>query len=184
GKGPTIQLSIPNCLAYGWINLENHRPDYSQHNLVPRTEMTEKGVISRSCVLYAQYAEAHRAQVPSEDALPDKDVLEALLKEWWSLVKEVSMTRIEAATILNEEEVGDASQQKPQLKEDSPPKSDNDILQLNCFGTKLRHVHLREELINITKLHYLRSCLSGPALKAIEGVTVCAPLKNRFHRLQ
>ncbi|XP_003382217.1 putative integrase core domain protein, partial [Trichinella spiralis] len=97
-----------------------------------------------------------------------KDVLEALLKEWWSLVKEVSMTRIEAATILNEEEVGDASQQKPQLKEDSPPKSDNDILQLNCFGTKLRHVHLREELINITKLHYLRSCLSGPALKAIE----------------
>ncbi|KRY26428.1 hypothetical protein T01_7129 [Trichinella spiralis] len=116
------------------------------------------------------YAEAHRAQVPSEDALPDKDVLEALLKEWWSLVKEVSMTRIEAATILNEEEVGDASQQKPQLKEDSPPKSDNDILQLNCFGTKLRHVHLREELINITKLHYLRSCLSGPALKAIEGL--------------
>ncbi|XP_003382169.1 conserved hypothetical protein [Trichinella spiralis] len=112
---------------------------------------------------------AHRAQVPSEDALPDKDVLEALLQEWWSLVKEVSMTRIEAATILNEEEVGDASQQKPQMKEDSPPKSDNDILQLNCFGTKLRHVHLREELINITKLIYLRSCLSGPALKAIEG---------------
>ncbi|KRZ91577.1 hypothetical protein T08_9316 [Trichinella sp. T8] len=68
--------------------------------------------------------------------------------------------------------------------ENPPPKSDGDILHLNLFGTNLRRVHLREELSNITKLHYLRSCLSGPALKAVEGVTVSAPLKNRFHRLQ
>ncbi|KRX19972.1 hypothetical protein T07_2696 [Trichinella nelsoni] len=136
------------------------------------------------CVLNAQYAAAHRAQVPSEDALPYKGVLEAALQEWWSLVKEATMTRIDAATFLNEEEAGDASQQKPQLKENSPPKSDGDIMQLNRFGTNLRRVHLREELSNITKLHYLRSCLSGPALKATEGVTVCALLKNRFHRLQ
>ncbi|XP_003382037.1 conserved hypothetical protein [Trichinella spiralis] len=108
------------------------------------------------CVLNARYAEAHRAQVPSEDALPDKDVLEAPLQEWWSLVKELSMMRIEAATFLNEEEAGDTSQQKPQLNENSPPKSDGDILQLNRFGTNLRRVHLREELSNITELHYLR----------------------------
>ncbi|KRX51444.1 hypothetical protein T06_12094, partial [Trichinella sp. T6] len=78
------------------------KPDYSQHILVPRTDRPEKGVISRvvmqvedatsrtaaKCVLYAQYAEAHRAQVPPEYALPDKDVLEAALQDWWSLVKE------------------------------------------------------------------------------------------------
>ncbi|KRZ47812.1 hypothetical protein T02_3384, partial [Trichinella nativa] len=77
------------------------------------------------CVLYAQYAEAHRAQFPSEYALPDKDVLEAALQEGWSLVKE--------------------------LMENPSPKSDGGILHLNLFGTNLRRVHLREELSNITK---------------------------------
>ncbi|KRZ88521.1 hypothetical protein T08_14646 [Trichinella sp. T8] len=41
----------------------------------------------------------------------------------------------------------------------------------NRFGTKLRCVHRREEVSSITQLLYLRSCLSSPALKAIEGVT-------------
>ncbi|KRX15694.1 hypothetical protein T07_7014 [Trichinella nelsoni] len=62
----------------------------------------------------------------------------------------------------------------------------------NRFGTKLRFVYRREELSSITKLLCLRSCLCNPALKAIEGVMVCAEnysnivqtLKNLFHRLQ
>ncbi|KRZ88483.1 hypothetical protein T08_12053 [Trichinella sp. T8] len=63
------------------------------------------------CVLNeldAQYAEAHRAQVPLEDPLPDKYALEAALQEWRSLAEEVSMTRIVAATFLDKKEADDA----------------------------------------------------------------------------
>ncbi|KRZ65689.1 hypothetical protein T10_13437 [Trichinella papuae] len=52
-------------------------------------------------------------------------------------------------------------------------------------------VDRREDVGAITKLLHLRSCLSGAALKVIEGITVCAKnypevvqtLHNRFHRV-
>ncbi|KRZ48179.1 hypothetical protein T02_15347 [Trichinella nativa] len=52
-------------------------------------------------------------------------------------------------------------------------------------------IHQQEGLNDITKLLHLRSCLSGSALKAIEGVTICAEnypevvqtLKTRFYRI-
>ncbi|KRY48123.1 hypothetical protein T03_6044 [Trichinella britovi] len=147
------------------------------------------------CVLNeldAQYAEAHRAQVPLEDPLPDKYALEAALQEWRSLAEEVSMTRIVAATFLDKKEADDASQQKSPLKKNLPPqsqleklndltlpKSDGDLLQFKSC------VHRREEVSSITQLLYLRSFLSSPALKAIEELLQHRPdVKNRFHRLQ
>ncbi|KRX42424.1 hypothetical protein T05_11669, partial [Trichinella murrelli] len=180
---PTL-LSIAarfNC----WIDLVNHKPDYPQLILVPQAGRLEKGVISRvvmqveeatsrtavKCVLNeldAQYAETHRAQVPLEDPLPDKYALEAALQEWRSLAEEVSMTRIVAATFLDKKEANDASQQKSPLKKNSPPQSQleklNDLTLPKC-------VNRREEVSSITHLLYQRSCLSSPALKAIEGVT-------------
>ncbi|KRY62894.1 hypothetical protein T4D_13224, partial [Trichinella pseudospiralis] len=57
---------------------------------------------------------------------------------------------------------------------------------------KLQPVPLpKEDLGAITKFLHLRSCLTGAALKAVEGITVCAEnypevvrtLHDRFHRV-
>ncbi|KRY79194.1 hypothetical protein T4A_4881 [Trichinella pseudospiralis] len=153
----------------------------------------------------AQYAEAHRAQVALEDALPDGESLEAALDEWSELCKEVLTTRTKADTFLKEKDTGEAADVKPAPTEKlSPqsslgklqpvplPKFDGDILQFKAFWDHFEvSVDRREDLGAITKLLHLRSCLTGAALKAVEGITVCAEnypevvrtLHDRFHRV-
>ncbi|KRX53289.1 hypothetical protein T06_7451, partial [Trichinella sp. T6] len=72
------------------------------------------------------------------------------------------------------------------------PKFDGDILQFKSFGDQFESsIHQQKGLNDITKLLHLRSCLSGSALKAIEGVTICAEnypeivqtLNTRFYRI-
>ncbi|KRX60987.1 hypothetical protein T06_4826 [Trichinella sp. T6] len=94
--------------------------------------------------LDAQYAEARRAQVALEDALPDGEALEATLREWHELSNEVFETRNQVGIFLKEKGNGPASS-----------------------------IHQRG-LSDITKVLHLRSCLSGSSLKAIGGVTICA----------
>ncbi|KRY94572.1 hypothetical protein T4B_11233, partial [Trichinella pseudospiralis] len=71
----------------------------------------------------AQYAEAHRAQVALEDALPDGESLEAALDEWSELCKEVLTTRTKADTFLKEKDTGEAADVKPAPTEKLSPQS-------------------------------------------------------------
>ncbi|KRZ05281.1 hypothetical protein T11_3747 [Trichinella zimbabwensis] len=151
----------------------------------------------------AQYAEAHRAQVALEDALPDGEALEATLREWHELTNEVFKTRNQAGIFLKEKGNGPAVKPRqtknltPAAEQGKPPRAplpkfDGDILQFKSFWDQFESsIHQREGLSDITKFLHLRSCLSGSALKAIEDVTICAEnypevvqtLKSRFYRL-
>ncbi|KRY99072.1 hypothetical protein T4B_144, partial [Trichinella pseudospiralis] len=169
------------------------------------TGSSEVAVRNTLSAMDAQYPEAHRAQVALEDALPDGESLEAALDEWSELCKEVLTTRTKADTFLKEKDTGEAADVKPAPTEKlSPqsslgklqpvplPKFDGDILQFKAFWDHFEvSVDRREDLGAITKLHHLRSCLTGAALKAVEGITVCAEnypevvrtLHDRFHRV-
>ncbi|KRX51525.1 hypothetical protein T09_6079, partial [Trichinella sp. T9] len=123
----------------------------------------------------AQYAEARRAQVALEDALPDGEALEATLREWHELSIEVFQTRNQSNYV------------RVLL-----PKFNGDIQQFKSFWDQFESsIHQQEGLNDITKLLHFRSCLSGSALKAIEGVTICAEnypevvqtLKTRCYRI-
>ncbi|KRX35222.1 hypothetical protein T05_16401 [Trichinella murrelli] len=148
------------------------------------TDSSELAVRNALRALDAQYAEAHRTQVGLEDVLPDGESLEAVLNEWRELCKEVFTTRTRADTFLKEKDESKEPMAIPALTEKSGSKS-----QLG----KLKSVSVdrREDIGAITKFIHLRSCLSGAALKAIEGITVCAEnypevvqtLRNRFHRV-
>ncbi|KRZ82409.1 hypothetical protein T08_3653, partial [Trichinella sp. T8] len=155
--------------------------------------------------LDAQYAEAHRAQVTLEDVLPDGESLEAVLNEWRELCKEVFTTRTRADTFLKEKDESKEPMATPALTEKSGsksqlgklkpvplPKFDGNILEFKSFWDQFEvNIDRREDIGAITKFLHLRSCLSGAALKAIEGITVCAEnypevvqtLHNRFHRV-
>ncbi|KRY62714.1 hypothetical protein T4A_342, partial [Trichinella pseudospiralis] len=72
------------------------------------------------------------------------------------------------------------------------PKFDGDILQFKAFWDQFEvNIDRREDIGAINKFLHLRSCLSGAALKAIEGITVCEEnypgvvqtLHNRFHHV-
>ncbi|KRY27743.1 hypothetical protein T01_1508 [Trichinella spiralis] len=72
------------------------------------------------------------------------------------------------------------------------PKFDGDILQFKLFWDQFEvSVDRQEDLVVITKILHLWSCLSGAVLKAIEGITVCAEnypevvrtFHNRLHRV-
>ncbi|KRZ58659.1 hypothetical protein T02_11949 [Trichinella nativa] len=149
------------------------------------TDSSELAVRNALRALDAQYAEAHRAEVALEDVLPDGESLEAVLNEWRELCKEVFTARTRADTFLKEKDESKEPMAIPALTEKSGSKS-----QLG----KLKSVRLPkfDALIDgRTKFIHLRSCLSGAALKAIEGITVCAEnypevvqtLRNRFHRV-
>ncbi|KRY44519.1 hypothetical protein T03_9036, partial [Trichinella britovi] len=132
--------------------------------------------------LDAQYAEARRAQVALEDALPDGEALEATIREWHELSNEVFGTRNQPGIFLKEKGNGPAVNPKQTASLTSAaeqikparvrlPKFDGDILQFKSFwGQFERNIHQREGLSDITKFLHLRSCLSGSALKAIEDV--------------
>ncbi|KRY25590.1 hypothetical protein T01_938, partial [Trichinella spiralis] len=169
------------------------------------TDSSELAVRNALRALDAQYAEAHRAQVTLEDVLPDGESLEAVLNEWRELCKEVFTTRTRADTFLKEKEeskepmatsaLTEKSGSKSQLGKLKPvplPKFDGNILEFKSFWAQFEvSIDRREDLGAITKFLHLRSCLSGAALKAIEGITVCAEnypevvqtLHNRFHRV-
>ncbi|KRZ14060.1 Protein ZBED8 [Trichinella zimbabwensis] len=72
------------------------------------------------------------------------------------------------------------------------PTFDGDILQFKAFWDQFNAaVHQREDLKDVTKFMHLRSCLAGPALHAITGVTTAAKnypavvqlLHDRFYRV-
>ncbi|KRY26778.1 hypothetical protein T03_7301, partial [Trichinella britovi] len=167
------------------------------------TDSNEIAVTNVLSALDAQYAEARRAQVALEDALPDGEALEATLREWHELSNEVFETRNQAGIFLKEKGNGPAVNPKQsssltfaaeQVKPPRVPlpKFDGDILQFKSFWDQFESsIHQQEGLNDITKLLHLRSCLSGSALKAIEGVTICAEnypevvqtLKTRFYRI-
>ncbi|KRY11363.1 hypothetical protein T12_14397 [Trichinella patagoniensis] len=133
----------------------------------------------------AQYAEARRAQLALEDALPDGEALEATLREWHELSNEVFETRNQAGIFLKEKGNGPAVNPKQTASLTSAaeqvkpprvplPKFDGDILQFKSFWDQFESsIHQQE------------------ALKAIEGVTICAEnypevvqtLKTRFYRI-
>ncbi|KRX37578.1 hypothetical protein T05_14529, partial [Trichinella murrelli] len=153
--------------------------------------------------LDAQYAEAHGAQVTLEDLLPDGESLEAVLNEWRELCMEVFTTRTRADTFLKEKDESKEPMATPALTEKSGsksqlgklkpvplPKFDGNILEFRLFWDQFEvNIEPREDIDAITKFLHLRSCLSGAAMKAIEGITVCAEnypevvqtLRNRFH---
>ncbi|KRZ81681.1 hypothetical protein T08_14585 [Trichinella sp. T8] len=167
------------------------------------TDSTKIAVVNALRALDAQYAEARRAQVALEDALPDGEALEATLREWHELSNEVFGTRNQAGIFLKEKGNGPAVNSKQTASLTSAaeqikparvrlPKFDGDILQFKSFWDQFeRNIHQREGLSDITKFLHLRSCLSGSALKATEGVTICAEnypevvqtLKTRFYRI-
>ncbi|KRY14835.1 hypothetical protein T12_909 [Trichinella patagoniensis] len=71
------------------------------------------------------------------------------------------------------------------------PTYDGDVLQFKGFWDQFEAaVHLREDLQDVTKLVHLRSCLTGAAREAIDGVTTSAEnyqavvqlLHDRFYR--
>ncbi|XP_003369350.1 conserved hypothetical protein [Trichinella spiralis] len=117
-------------------------------------------------------------------------------EEWRKLTR---TTRISVDTFLKEPSV------KPALTEELVPQSqlgklqhvqllkfDGDILQFKLFWDQFEvSVDRQEDLVAITKILHLWSCLSGAVLKAIEGITVCAEnypevvrtFHNRFHRV-
>ncbi|KRY44733.1 hypothetical protein T03_8117 [Trichinella britovi] len=150
------------------------------------TDSTKIAVVNALSALDAQYAEARRAQVALEDALPDGEALEATIREWHELSNEVFGTRNQPGIFLKEKGNGPAVNPKQTASLTSAaeqikparvrlPKFDGDILQFKSFwGQFERNIHQREGLSDITKFLHLRSCLSGSALKAIEGVTIWA----------
>ncbi|KRZ08832.1 hypothetical protein T11_11741 [Trichinella zimbabwensis] len=159
------------------------------------TDSSELAVRNALHALDAQYAEAHRAQVALEDVLPDGESLEAALDEWRELRKDVFTTRTRADTFLKEKEKSKEPVAKPAFTEKSGPqlqlgklqsvplpKFDGDILEFKSFWDQFEvSVDRREDLGAITKLLHLRSCLSGAALKAIEGITDKAAELTRLH---
>ncbi|KRZ55882.1 hypothetical protein T02_9055 [Trichinella nativa] len=118
--------------------------------------------------LDAQYAEARRAQVALEDALPDGEALEATLREWHELSIEVFETRNQVGIFLKEKGNGPAVNRR-QTANLTPVAEQSSIHQRG--------------LSDITKVLHLRSCLSGSSLKAIGGVTICAE-NYRARRIQ
>ncbi|KRY07029.1 hypothetical protein T01_3313, partial [Trichinella spiralis] len=71
------------------------------------------------------------------------------------------------------------------------PKFDGDVLQFDTFWEQFEdQIHRQSELRDTTKFTYLRSCLTGNALNAIDGLAVTAAnysaaidiLKSRFGR--
>ncbi|KRX47349.1 hypothetical protein T05_80 [Trichinella murrelli] len=71
------------------------------------------------------------------------------------------------------------------------PKFDGDVLQFDTFWEQFEdQIHRQPEFRDTTKFTYLRSCLTGNALNAIDGLTVTAAnysaaidiLKSRFGR--
>ncbi|KRZ64600.1 hypothetical protein T08_8179, partial [Trichinella sp. T8] len=72
------------------------------------TDSNEIAVTNALSALDAQYAEARRAQVALEDALPDGEALEATLREWHELSNEVFETRNQAGIFLKEKGNGPA----------------------------------------------------------------------------
>ncbi|KRY31558.1 hypothetical protein T03_13982, partial [Trichinella britovi] len=167
------------------------------------TDSNEIAVTNAMSALDAQYAEARRAQLALEDALPDGEALEATLCEWHILSNEVLETRNQAGIFLKEKGNRPAVNPKQsssltfaaeQVKPPRVPlpKFDGDILQFKSFWDQFKSsTHQQEGLNDILKLLHLRWCLSGSALKAIEGVTICAEnypevvqtLKTRFYRI-
>ncbi|KRY28041.1 hypothetical protein T01_6882 [Trichinella spiralis] len=93
---------------------------------------------------HAQYAEARRAQVALEDALPDGEALEATLREWHELSIEIFETRNHVGIFLKEKGNGPAVNPRqtanltPVAEQVKPPrvplpKFDGGILQFKSF---------------------------------------------------
>ncbi|XP_003369081.1 conserved hypothetical protein [Trichinella spiralis] len=136
------------------------------------TDISELAVRNALRALDAQYAVSHRAQVALEDVLPDGETLEAALNEWRELCKEVFTTRTLADTFLKERDERKEPMAKPALTDVAAGEAAAGAT-ANSFWDQFEvSVDRREDLGAITKLLHLRSCLSGAALKAIEGITV------------
>ncbi|KRZ65890.1 hypothetical protein T10_2360 [Trichinella papuae] len=80
---------------------------------------------------------------------------------------------MKADTFLKEKDTSKEPAMKPALTE-----------KLSFWDQFEVSINRREDPGAITKLLHLRSCLSGAALKAIEGIThITETLHNRFHRV-
>ncbi|KFD62009.1 hypothetical protein M514_25819 [Trichuris suis] len=146
---------------------------------------------------------ANEIQEELERLLTDDDLLADEVNSWMIFEKEVRELRAQVRKYL--EDAG----RKPELTKDGEvisssgqlsgpllpkwnlPTFDGNVLEFTAFWDQYEAgVHSRTDLNNVTKLVYLRSALTGNALKAVEGFSVTNAnysavvdaLKQRFGR--
>ncbi|KRY15519.1 Anaphase-promoting complex subunit 10, partial [Trichinella patagoniensis] len=127
----------------------------------------------RACQLVEKYKDTLPIRNPADDII-----------EWHNFAIEVAKARSIAEDYLKKDKVDD---DRRDMKQNSGAlyhlnlpkwellKFDGDVLQFETFWEQFEdQIHRQSELRDTTKFTYLRSCLTGNALNAIDGLSVTA----------
>ncbi|KRX26308.1 hypothetical protein T07_2007 [Trichinella nelsoni] len=143
----------------------------------------------RACQLMEKYEDTLPIGKPADDII-----------EWHNFATEVAKARSIAEDYLEKDKVDDDRRDMRQnsgalyhfnLPKWELPKFDGDVLQFETFWEQFEdQIYRQSELRDTTKSTYLRSCLTGNELNAIDGLDVTAAnysaaieiLKSRFGR--